>query len=165
MNRRAALIRGALYGWKGSKPCAWLSPYDVETIICWAGSYCSAETEDRELLKAFEELESEGLFFEVHAGLFKSPTYYCSFEPRFLQELAVGSGTLDLWKKWGSDFDRAYSAKWRRFGLCAGQGEYRPQSRSFGICLGKACDWYLRGEPTCDRGREFAERRLLASGC
>lgn len=158
---RAALIRGAVYGWKSSKPCQWLSPYDLPTIICWAASYCAPEIEDRQLMRAFRDLEREGLFFEIHPGLFNAPTFYCSFEPAFLREIEA-SRVFGLWQKWTSDFDRTFAGKWRRYGLCAGQGYYRPRSSSFGICLGKSCDWYVRGARTCDRGREFAILRRAA---
>ena len=156
MNYRKALINAALCGWKGDSPCGWPSPADLETILAWGASYCTGGIKGEKLLPAFKELVKIGLFFEVHSGLFKVPCYYCSYETKLLSEITDDENIFELWDDWVEEFDHEQDMKWRKFGLCDGQGRQGPSGGPWGPCLGPECCWFMDGKQTCNWELEFA---------
>lgn len=152
---RQALIYAALTGWKGDEPNPWFCPVAINDLLAWAGSHRPDSVGS--LPQAFEELVREGLFFEIHRGLFDPPCYYCSFQSRFLEELPDGQEHVDYWEGLVDDYDDRYGLKtWRRLGLCAGQGSEGPSGSPWGPCLGASCCWFVDGDERCHHDLHFA---------
>ena len=85
VTHRQALIYAALVGWHGDEPCPWICPISIEDILAWAKSHFHGTMDS--LIPAFKELEVEGLFFEIHKGLFDPACYFCSYKTDFLKEI------------------------------------------------------------------------------
>lgn len=151
---RQALIYAALFGPLGDVPHGWYSPVEESTLIAWGVSHYGGPRED--LLVALPALVSQGLFFEVHPGVFAERCYYCTCDPDFLRELPHGGGMISRgeWLVFTAFHDRQ-SHGWRSAGLCCikgRQGEHRPE----GLCLGTSCcsfDYYA--QERCSLGLRF----------
>jgi hypothetical protein len=150
---RQALIYAALVGWHGDEPCPWISPISIEDILAWAKSHFHGTIDS--LIPSFKELEVEGLFFEIHKGLFDPACYFCSYKTDFLIEIPDGEDYTDYWDGFSEDYDEQYGFKtWRTLGLCAGQGSQGPSDTPWGPCLGSSCCWFEdNGE--CNHGLKF----------
>jgi len=150
---RQALIYAALVGWNGDEPSPWISPISIEDIFAWANSHLHGTVDS--LIPAFEKLEAEGLFFEIHKGLFDPSCYFCSYRTDFLKEIPDGEDYTDCWGGFSEDYDERYGFKtWRALGLCAGQGSQGPSDASWGPCLGSSCCWF-KDSSECNHGLEF----------
>src|SRR5436190_583981 len=103
---REALIKAATCGWAGDELCSWHCPASAETIIAWAKSHGGEARTDFE--SAFQELADEGLFFEIHHGVFDPSVYYCSYDPEFLEEISGGQGDQASWKAMQAENDEVY---------------------------------------------------------
>jgi hypothetical protein len=165
MTPRQAFIYAALGGWKGDEPNPWICPMEFNDIGAWAKSYLPMSTDL--LPEAFEELTQEGLFFEIHHGLFDPPCYYCSFDSDFLREIADGPEHVDFWKDLTDRYDQEHGLKtWRRLGLCAGQGSQGPSDAPWGPCLGASCCWFMDGTERCNHDLRFAKGlKVPCAGC
>ena len=154
---RQALIYAAAEGWKGDGPSPWISPVANDDILAWAESHLSSSTHNRQvLLSAFEKLIQERLFFEIHKGLFNSPSFYCSFDANFLKEIPDGEEYADFWNDCVQRYDEEYGFKtWRILGLCAGQGSQGPSDAPWGPCLGSSCGWFEDNKEHCNHGLRF----------
>ena len=109
---RQALIYAALVGWKGDEPSPWFCPVAIDDILAWAKSHFQGTKES--LITAFKELETEGLFFEIHKGVFDPPCYFCSYKTHFLNEISDGKANIDYWSGVSEDYDEEYGLKtWR----------------------------------------------------
>ena len=156
-NPRQALIMAALCGWKGDDPCGWQSPVDEGTIISWAESHCDAGLDKVNFYSELSKLVSEGLFFKIHPNTFETPVYYCSYDTIFLTEIFNQDNEPDpfeLWKDCPADYDRQFSVKWRRHGVCFGGGS-QSGSNPPDVCKGIKCDWYEDGKPACNWELKF----------
>jgi len=164
---RQALIYAAAEGWQGDDPSPWISPAAVGDILAWAKSHISGQTQDEDFSSAFDELVLEGLFFEIHQGLFDPPCYYCSFDTDFLKEIPDGSQWVDFWDDWVQRYDEEHGFKtWRRMGLCAGQGSQGPSDAPWGPCLGPSCCWFEDGDEQCNHELRFIKGlKVVCKGC
>ena len=91
----------------------------IDTILAWAESHLSGTTETNLLLSEFEKLTLEGLFFEVHHGLFDPACYFCSYALYFLKEIPDGTEHITYWETLTEDYDENYGfSTWRKLGLC-----------------------------------------------
>lgn len=154
---RQALIYAAAEGWKGDGPSPWISPVANNDILAWAESHLSSSTYNHQiLLSAFEKLIQEGLFFEIHKGLYNPPCLYCSFDTNFLKEIPDGEKYADFWNDCVQRYDEEYGSKtWRRLGLCAGQGSQGPSDAPWGPCLGSSCCWFEDNKEYCNHELRF----------
>lgn len=162
---RQALVYAALCGWYGDDPGPWISPVAVDDILAWAKSHYRGPVED--LAPVFEDLVTEGLFFEVCHGLFDPPCYYCKFDSRFLHGLPDGSEHTLAWDSYVDDYDDEHGSKtWKRLGLCAGQGSQGPSDAPWGPRLGASCCWFEDGSKHCRHQLAFAKGlTVVCPGC
>ena len=164
---RQALIHAAVEGWKGDGQCSWISPTTATDICAWAESHLVGSAQNQGLLQAFEELVLEGLFFEIHHGLFDPSCYYCSFNSVFLEEIPNGSQYVDFWNDLVLRYDEEHGlSTWRHLGLCAGQGSQGPSDAPWGPCLGTSCCWFGDGSERCNHGLKFSMNQIVVcDGC
>ena len=162
---RQALIYAALVGWKGDEPSPWFCPVAIDDILAWAKSHFQGTKES--LITAFKELETEGLFFEIHKGVFDPPCYFCSYKTHFLNEISDGKANIDYWDGVSEDYDEKYGLKtWRTMGLCAGQGSQGPSDAPWGPCLGYSCCWFEEGDKKCNHELLFSPNKtVICDGC
>jgi hypothetical protein len=149
---RQALIAAALYGWAGDPSGAWTSPVEWITLLDWAASYYDGPEEDLEA--PLRDLTAEGLFFEVHPGVFAEPCYFCTYEKKFLNELPGGSQYAAEWAR-GRKYNDRHWPGWRSAGACFGlAGPHGPSSP--GPCLGTSCGCFAHPEGgKCVEGLTF----------
>jgi hypothetical protein len=156
---RQAFIGAALSGWAGDEPSSWSSPVGRSDLLAFANSYYKGPQEHLEV--ALRGLLAEGLFFEVHPGVFTEPCYFCSYDPEFLSELPGAEQHATLWNEW-RDYHNRHSRGWWNAGLCWGQGrEGGVSPDEVGVCLGSSCLCfadYAREE--CTHALKY-DRRLL----
>lgn len=162
---RQALISAALCGWKGDEPSTWISPVVAEDILGWAKSYLPGP--NKFLASAFENLVTEGLFFEIHHGVFDPPCYYCSFVADFLKEIPTGPDFIDFWEDIVDKYNKEYGLSiWHRLGVCAGQGSQGPSGEGWGSCLGASCCSFLDGSEHCTHDLNFVRGlKVLKKKC
>jgi hypothetical protein len=150
LNPRQALISAALTGWFGDEPSSWQAPTENSTLLAWADSHYQGP-KDR-LVVTLRALVAEGLFFEVHPGVFAEPCYYCSYDPEFLTELPGGEEHAGMWEQLLAYHNR-HSLGWQSAGLCRGQGG---NSEDVGVCLGTNCCSFEAGpRPRCPRDLQY----------
>ena len=156
MDKRQSFIMAALCGWKGDDPCVWQSPIDEETLISWAKSHCTPDLQKEDFRVELTQLIEEGLFFQVHPGVFESPVYYCSYDHNFLAEIFSDEEPeyFDLWKDWAAEDDKQFKEEWRKYGVCSGGGS-QSGSNPPDICRGKECVWYVDGDSMCNWELKF----------
>jgi hypothetical protein len=162
---RQAVIKAAVTGWAGDELSDWPCPATADTIIAWAASHLGHGGGNPQA--DFSQLIDEGLFFEVHHGVFDPPVYYCSLDPAFLKELPAEEEALDTWKRMRERYDVQYGdSTWRAFGLCAGQGSEGPSDGPWGPCLGASCCRFEEGFLECMHDLRFAEGlHVRCRGC
>lgn len=162
LNPRQALIRAALVTCRESPGGIWPSPLPACEILQSAETAAGRAYGD--LMPAFRTLLQEGLYLEVHHGLFDAPVFYCSYDNRLLCELPVGDAITAGWNGLAAAMDDRFGpATWRKLGLCAGQGRV---DGWLGPCLGAACPQIREGSERCLRGLAFAEGLIVACpGC
>ena len=164
---RQAFIYSALEGWKNDGPNPWHNPISIDTILAWAESHLSGITETNLLLSEFEKLTLEGLFFEVHHGLFDPACYFCSYDPNFLKEIPDGTEHITYWETLTEDYDENYGfSTWRNLGLCGGQGSQGPSGSPWGPCLGTSCCAFENAVEDCTQGLHFSSGlKVVCKGC
>jgi hypothetical protein len=138
---RQALIAYALGYWHGEGPRPWQSPISRSALIHKADEYYLGPHEHLEV--ALRGLLAEGLFFEVHPGVFAEPAYFCSYDPEFLSEVPGAERFVAAWTDRQLYLDRHFKG-WREAGLCWGQGRYGKRGEDLpeedqGLCLGSSC--------------------------
>jgi hypothetical protein len=152
VNPRQALISAALTGWCGDEPSSWQAPTENSTLLAWADSHYQGP-KDR-LVVSLRALVAEGLFFEVHPGVFAEPCYFCSYDPEFLTELPGGEEHTAMWEEFRAYHNR-HSLGWRSAGLCEGQGS-QGHSDVVGVCLGTNCCSFEDGpRAQCPRDLQY----------
>jgi hypothetical protein len=162
---RQALIYAALAGWRGDEPNPWFCPVAIDDLLAWAASYRPHPIDS--LSQVLDELVLEGLFFEVHRGLFSPPCYYCSYAVKFLRDIPDGLEHVEYWQGLMDRYDEEHGPDiWRRLGLCAGQGSQGPSDAPWGPCRGTACCWFVNGNERCNHSLRFAKGlKVSCVGC
>lgn len=114
---------------------------------------------------AFRGLIAEGLFFEVHLGVFAEPCYFCSYDPEFLDELPEAKRHAKSWRQFRKYHDRA-SRGWKQAGLCWGQGrEGGLSDGEIGLCLATSCCCFAQHpEKECAHELRYAPHLLPIRG-
>jgi hypothetical protein len=165
LTARQALIKAAVGGWAGDELCSWHCPATEETIIAMAKSHAGPNTVD--FPAVFQDLVDDGLFFEVHHGVFDPPVYYCSYDPDFLEEINGSPEDKSAWKAICEENDEVYGiSTWRSLGLCAGQGSEGPSDARWGPCLGTSCCCFEDGSEECTHELTFTKsQRVRCPGC
>ena len=152
VNPRQALISAALTGWYGDEPNSWGAPATRTTLLAWADDHYQGPRE--RLGVALEALLAEGLFFEVHPGVFAEPCYFCSYDPEFLAELPGGEEHKAMWEGFRA-YHNEHSHGWHSAGLCEGQGSLG-HSDVVGVCLGSNCCPFENGPAArCNRDLQY----------
>jgi hypothetical protein len=132
-----------------------LSPVTLPVFLVWGGSHYEGPREDLEA--AFRGLLAQGLFFEVHPGVFAEPVYCCGYDQDFLAELPEDAPERregeKFWPRWNR-YHVEHTAGWQSAGLCMGQGSQSGGSERFGVCLGTSCCSFDGGE-ACTWELEF----------
>lgn len=99
----------------------------------------------------------EGLFFQVYPDVFNESVYYCSYDTKFITKVFNTNEEpemFELWEDWSADYDRQFSVKWHRYGVCFGGGS-QSGSNPPSVCSGTNCDWYKDDEQACNWGLKF----------
>lgn len=150
---RQSLISAALGGWYGDEVNSWASPVARSDFLAWGESHYLGPKDHLEV--AFRGLEAEGLFFEVHPGVFEGPCYFCSYDPEFLEELPDGGGMgVRLWAQW-REYHNRHSLGWESAGLCMGQGSQSGANDYVGLCLGTSCCCFAEADARCTHGLTY----------
>jgi hypothetical protein len=156
---RQAVIWAALVGWYGDELTSWHSPITEDTLLAWAESHYMGP--QKHLQVAFLGLLAQGLFFEIHPGVFAEPCYFCSYEEEFLNETPDARPHARSWTKWRRYHDQ-HCRGWQELGLCVGQGSQGGGSDAeIGICLGSSCCCFARdASEECTQELEYHPRLL-----
>jgi len=162
MNKRHSLIMAALCGCSGDDSCSWQSPIDEATLISWAKSHhdpAEDDNDDDNFKSALDELVEEGLFFKVHQAVFETPTYFCMYDGKFIEELPdLGDENkleeCSYWADMAKEYDKEFGDRWRECGICAGGGS-QSGSNPEDICQGKNCCCYTPGTSECNWDLKF----------
>lgn len=102
----------------------------------------------KNMYPAFKTLLEEGLYFQVHKYAFLKPTYYCTYDTTFLEEINYQyiESVKECWKKeiknlWIEDGDL-----WREKGACFFHGVKKlGPYRIYSSCHGTLCSDYVQG--------------------
>lgn len=149
---RQAMIAAAMAGRLGDDFSSWNSPMDRSSLLDWAESHYQGPQEHLEV--ALRALLAEGLFFEVHPGVFAEPCYFCSYEPSFLEELPGGDQHAEAWEKFRR-VNSKHHPDWVSVGLCHGHGSESSGS-DIGCCLGTSCCCFAGyGDKSCTHELAF----------
>ena len=136
-------------------PYEWNSPMQKKSIVGMASRFYSpGPTEDLEL--AFDVLVEQGLFFQVHPGVFADACYYCEYDADFLREIPGFERYAPQWQAFQEKLDRKFDLRtWRTTGLCWGGGSQGTSELPLSICVGSSCCRFREGDSVCQHELAF----------
>jgi len=136
-------------------PYEWNHPMIKKAIVDMASFFdSSGQKKDFEL--AFDVLVEQGLFFEVHPGVFAEACYYCEYDPDFLREIPGFEQYVPEWSALQEALDKKFELRtWRATGLCWGGGSQGPSELPLYICVGSSCCRFRDGDPVCQHELPF----------